>query len=286
MIEKAPDANSAWVSLIRSIVERGEECRPRGLRIKEILCNTTVVDMERPVVSVRARKMGYRFMAAEAWWILTGRNDVASIAPYSPHIASFSNDRYRFDGAYGPKIVDQLRYVVDSLVEDPDTRQAVISIWRPNPRPSRDIACTLTVQFLIRDGRLHCIDSMRSSDAYLGWVYDVFNFAMLSVYVLLMLRYRTGKAIKLGNLYLTAGSSHLYVDPKTDGNDHIPYSIKNVTDITTKYYAPDCAALDERQVPYTPLNVDEFDSPEHLIRVLSELKDNRSPHNFLAEFRK
>ena len=294
-----PDANSAWVDLIRGIVEHGEECRPRGLRIKEILCNTIVVDMARPVVSVRTRKIGYRFMAREAYCILTGKNDVPSIEKYSPHIASFSNDGYRFDGHYGPKVVDQLRYVVDSLVKDVDSRQSVLSIWRENPRDSFDIPCTLTVQFLIRDGRLHCIDSMRSSDAWLGVPYDVFNFSMLSAYVLLMLRAHDRKQgerggmqcealsnLQLGNLYLTAGSSHLYVDPKADGNDHIPYSIKNACEIVTRYYAPDYAALNERQVPYAPLNVDEFEYPGRLIEVLSEIADNRSPHNWMAEFRK
>ena len=67
---------------------------------------------------------------------------------------------------------------------------------------------------MIRNNRLHCFDTMRSSDIWLGWPYDVFNMSMISRYVLLYLKSIDEIAIdhdiELGNLYLTAGSLHLY----------------------------------------------------------------------------
>jgi thymidylate synthase len=276
-IQPAPSANLAWLQLLSDITETGLACAPRKLRILELLAHTTWVDMNRPIVTVPGRKLGYRFLAAEAWWILTGHNDVASIEPYSKHIAACSNDGVRFDGAYGPRIVDQLRYVIDTLEDDPDSRQAVLEIWRPNPRPSKDVPCTLTIQWMIRDGHLHCIDTMRSSDAWLGWPYDTFNFSMLSAYNLLELRERAMwfDNLRLGSLYLTAGSSHLYIDPKADGAEHIPYSLNDVQRVLTQTDASET---------YQPFILTEFKYPQQLIEHLEACKDKHGRMSWMREF--
>lgn len=215
-------ATSVWLGLLEVLMRSGQAASPRGMPVKELLAAQTGFSMRYPVVRVPGRKLGWRFLAAEAWWILTGRDDVASIAPYSKDIANFSDDGVKFFGAYGPKVVPQLDYVVSKLIEDPDSRQAVISIWREAPGPTKDVPCTLSLQFLTRDRKLHCVATMRSSDAWLGWVYDVFNFTMISAMVLLKLRSRVGvhpaddslasrfPSAGLGNLYMTMGSSHLY----------------------------------------------------------------------------
>jgi thymidylate synthase len=42
-------------------------------------------------------------------------------------------------------IKQQLDYVVEALVKDNDSRQAVLTIWRPSPAPSKDIPCTVSI---------------------------------------------------------------------------------------------------------------------------------------------
>jgi thymidylate synthase len=204
-------ANMTWLSLIRLIMREGIESAPRGQKIKELIGHQTVIDMRYPLITVEGRFLGQKFAAAEAAWILSGDNRVETIKPFSREIAKFSDDGKTFFGAYGPKIEAQLYYVVMKLVEDPDTRQAVLNIWRENPPVSKDIPCSLSVQFLVRNKKLHCIYTMRASDAWLGWVYDVFNFTMLSSLVLLDLRrYDQHADVELGMLHLNAGSQHLY----------------------------------------------------------------------------
>src|SRR5208282_5788505 len=100
-------ANEQWIELLNDIRRHGRPSKPRGLNILELVGHRTQVDMHHPIVSIAKRKLGYKFMCAEAHWVLSGKNDVASIAPYSKHISSFSNDGIRFDGAYGPRIIDQ-----------------------------------------------------------------------------------------------------------------------------------------------------------------------------------
>lgn len=210
----AIDADRAWIRDLEHVLKYGDKVSPRKMLVSEVVCLTSVVSMSNPIIFNSKRKLGYKFMAAEAAWILSGDDRVESIAPYSKDISKFSDDGVRFFGAYGPKIKDQVPFVVSTLHQDPDSRQAVINIWRESPPKSKDIPCTLSLQFLIRNHVLHCVASMRSSDLWLGHPYDIFNFSAISFLVMLHLnKIRVENAdlpLVLGNLHLTAGSKHLY----------------------------------------------------------------------------
>lgn len=210
-------ATATWRAALKQVREHGGLAVPesagaawRGRTTSELIGFQSVWPMASPVIVEPARKLGYRFMAAEAAWILSGDNRVETIKPFAKDIAQFSDDGQRFFGAYGPKFIDQLSYVVQTLFKDPASRQAVINIWREQPRESRDTPCTLSWQFLIRERTLHCVATMRSSDLWTGIPYDVVNFSTVAAVVALELRGRGALWTKLGNLYLTAGSQHLY----------------------------------------------------------------------------
>ena len=208
--------NWAWLHAVSNTLAWGQLVSPRGKATKETLHRTITVDMNRPVLTVEARKLSYRFMAAEAFWILTGDDRVESIAPYNKAIADFSDDGKTFFGAYGPKVVQQMPYVIRKLYEDPDTRQAGLTIWRESPPTTKDVPCTVAMFFNIRGGRLNASVFMRSSDVWLGVPYDVFNFSMIAHFICGSLN-QSGRLVGLGGgllepgtLYLTAISSHLY----------------------------------------------------------------------------
>jgi len=207
-------ATPAWCHLLKDTLDWGVLVSPRGKRTKELVHHTICVDMRQPVVMIPARKMNYRFMAAEAYWILSGDDRVDTIAPYNKHIAQFSDDGERFFGAYGPKVVGQLEYVVDKLHKDLSTRQAGLTIWRENPPPTKDYPCTIAMFFHQRGWALNCHVFMRSSDQWLGVPYDIFNFSCIAYMVCAMLNERRHSDIDIrpGQLFLTAASSHLYED--------------------------------------------------------------------------
>ena len=198
-------ADYVWHAAIDNILTGGKKIAPRDLCCTELMGHATCVDMRAPVVTSPLRKLGYRFMAAEARWILSGRSDLEDPV-IKKSLFPYSDDGRFMAGAYGPEVVAQIPYVVDALMIDRDSRQAVISIWRKNPRYSKDIPCTLSLQFLIRDGKLHVVASMRSSDLWLGWPYDVFTFTMIAWSIIL----QVDPALELGTLILTAGSMHIY----------------------------------------------------------------------------
>lgn len=225
--------NFFWAVLLRDLFEYGQGVSPRDQGTRELPQYTLAIDTKRPVLTIPERQLNYRFMAAEAWWILEGRDDVASISVYNSRIAQFSDDGERFFGAYGPEIARQLPYVVQKLMDDPNSRQAGLTIWRANPPATKDVPCTVSIFFQLRrppaggSPLLNAHVFMRSSDAWLGIPYDVFNFSMLTHYVAGFLNQRlaglapvkplaTGDAAQIyeavtpGRLFLTAASAHLY----------------------------------------------------------------------------
>ena len=206
-------ATEEWSMLLGWLMQHGINVNPRGMNTKEIINFTSSVDMRSPVVLMKDRKLSYNFMCAEAHMIITGSNKVEDIIKYAPSISKFSDSGVVFQGAYGPKVSEQMQYVVETLIDDPSSRQAIISIWREMPRKSKDIPCTLTMQFLLRRNKLDMVVNMRSSDAWLGWPYDVFTFSMIAWYVCLRICGAIGSGLTgttPGTLHLNAGSQHLY----------------------------------------------------------------------------
>ncbi len=200
-------ANEVYRCALDLLLKAGQESSPRGIStIERLMTPYEEIDMFRPVVTLPSRKLNYRFMCSEARWILLGQSDVETITRHCNAIAKFSDDGRHMRGAYGPPFISQLPYVVDALNSDPHTRQAVMTLWRQSPRPSRDIPCTISLQFLIRHGHINTLVNMRSSDAWLGIPYDIFTFTMMTMFVALHLRERP----QLGQLKVMAGSMHLY----------------------------------------------------------------------------
>lgn len=207
--------NTAWRGALFNVMQHGRRIAPRGFETRELLHQTVFVDMAYSVLTYPERKLSYQFMAAEAHWILTGDDRVETIAPFNPNISQFSDDGKTFFGAYGPRIQSQLAYVIETLLRDPETRQAGLTLWRPNPPQSKDIPCTIAIFASIRDRHVHLHVFMRSSDIWLGLPYDMFTFSMLGYYLCgelnaVQRHKKTATIYKPGSIFLTTVSQHLY----------------------------------------------------------------------------
>lgn len=197
--------HEAWLKRLDDCWSLGDRVQPRGQLTHELVGETlTVSDYRYNILHVPERHMNYRFAVAEWLWMAFGRSDVGTLARYCSKMTEYSDDGIFLAGAYGPMIRAQWPFIVKTLTDDPVSRQAVISIWKPCPQPSKDIPCTTTLQFLIRRGRLDVVATMRSSDAWLGIPYDVFSFTQLANSLAGQL------GVGRGCLKLHAGSAHLY----------------------------------------------------------------------------
>jgi thymidylate synthase len=160
----------------------------------------------------RSEDRGKPFSAlGELLWYLSGSDHLSFIEPYVP--------RYKCDavggvlpGAYGPRLfakggtIDQISNVTQLLRENSGSRRAVVQLFDADDIIVRkkEIPCTTTLQFHLRDGNLHMSATMRSNDAYFGVPHDVFCFTMLQE----MMARRLGA--NLGSYIHHVGSMHVY----------------------------------------------------------------------------
>jgi len=189
---------------------------PRGHRSKEVLAHSfRIANPLDRLIRISARRTNVVFNFAEFLWYVSGSREVDAIAYYAPRMRTYSPDgQYLYGTAYGPRLFgsssafpSQWERVLATLEDDPDTKRAILSIYESSetgaPR-SADVACTLALQFLIRDDSLHAITYMRANDAYIGVVSDVFSFTMIQE----MLARRLG--VGVGSYTHFAGSYHVY----------------------------------------------------------------------------
>lgn len=204
----------AYPEIIRDVLENGKQTAPRGMPIKEITgYSFRLESMDKSVPLQKARKVNYKFAVIEGLLNILGEYPKDIVLMFNKNLGSFINPTTdQWNGAYAPRIVDQLSVVIEALRKDPDTRQAILSIYKADdtirsvkPSPdSLDIPCTISLQFLIRDGKLNMITTMRSNDVLWGLTYDVNQFIMIAKAISCIL------GIPTGFYQHQAGSMHSY----------------------------------------------------------------------------
>ena len=174
-------ATEALPHLLNKLLTQGSVIPSRNGETRELTMQHITIDQTTdPYITTPGRNVSLPAQIAETMWILAGRSDVEWLSNYLPQAPKFSDDGKTWRGGYGPRLrkfagiddnVDQLKYIIDLLREDPDTRRAVFTIYDPvvDSRPGKDIPCNNWVHFLARDGKLHAHVAIRSNDAMWGW---------------------------------------------------------------------------------------------------------------------
>lgn len=181
-------ATEALPHLLNKLLTAGSVIPSRNGETRELTMQHITIDQTTdPYISTPGRNVSLPAQIAETMWILAGRSDVEWLSNYLPQAPKFSDDGKTWRGGYGPRLrgwsvdsfahgpgednVDQLKYIIDLLREDPDTRRAVFTIYDPatDSRPGKDIPCNNWVHFLARDGKLHAHVAIRSNDVMWGW---------------------------------------------------------------------------------------------------------------------
>ena len=164
--------------------------KPRGMQIKEISNAALVIDDPYfPLYENEKRSSQFKYIAGETIWYFTGRKDIDFISRYSKFWSQLDNGDGTVNSAYGNLIFNeplsdgrnQYQWALDSLIEDKDSRQAIIHFNKPSHqwKGNKDFVCTLNGVFQIRDNRLNFTVDMRSNDLILGTATDVAFFCLL-----------------------------------------------------------------------------------------------------------
>lgn len=204
----APNFREAYLSVVSDVLNYGRVAYVQGgAKTRELLGYKLVLhDPTRSLLTDMNRGLNLGIAAAEAAQLIGGVSDPALMVRISKNFARFL-DAGAFHGAYGPRLKTQLPALLDRLTKDSTSRQALLNIWRPQDDlfdGARDLPCTLTLQFLVREDKLHAIVNMRSNDVYWGLSYDAFQFTQLQITLANIL------GVGVGTYTHLAGSMHIY----------------------------------------------------------------------------
>ena len=205
---------SEYPQVLRRIFQYGERRSPRGLPTIDL--GFTSVVLLNPLGGMPlgiGRSLNPAIGAVEAIQLIAGISDPELVLRLAPQMerytdpAEYDRSERMFWGAYGERIKMQAHLATRRIELDPDTRQAVITLWDPwldNVDGKHDYPCTIALQFFVHDAALCMNTIMRSNDAWLGLPYDIFQFTQLQSSIANALHLESG-------VYRhTALSLHLY----------------------------------------------------------------------------
>ena len=203
------------IAILGYLLDNGEYTCPRGIPTREVRgVSFTLGDPRRRCILNPRRRWSLPLAIGELCWHLSGSRKAAVLAYYAPTWTGYADAQGEIRGScYGSKIFNSppsptvWELTRQLLTIDPATRRAVLYFNDATAHldPScPDAACATSLQFILRNGALDAILTMRSNDAILGLPYDIFLFTSLQELMAVDL------GVSLGAYHHFVGSLHLY----------------------------------------------------------------------------
>ena len=215
----AATADLVWQEAVTELLEHPDNDHDaRGGATHEILpCVLKIEDPRQRWILSRRPPYNPAFGLVEFIWIITGNNESRVLNYWNPDLPKYSGVGDFYHGAYGFRLrhefgLDQIKRVYQALSNAPETRQAILQIWKPDRdlpatdgRPvSTDIPCNVMSLLKLRDGYLHWSQIMRSNDIMRGLPYNLIQFTLLQEVMAGWL------GSKIGDYFHFSDSLHVY----------------------------------------------------------------------------
>jgi len=167
-------------------------------------------------------ELNHEYIQHELDWYLSRSLNVNDIPGKIPSIwksvatpAGFINSNYGYL-TLDSKNHNQYQNTLDGLILNPNSRRAIMIYTRPTMHDDwhkggmSDFICTNAVQYLIRDGKVHCVVQMRSNDVVFGYRNDYAWQKYILGCLVEDLVCHTGKKLIAGDITWQVGSLHVY----------------------------------------------------------------------------
>ena len=207
-----------YLDLLRHVLEHGTDKADRtGTGTRSVFGWQMRFDLREGFPLVTTKKLHLRSIVHELLWFLRGETNIAYLRE---HQVTIWDEWADADGELGPVYgkqwrswggpdgtIDQIRWVVDEIRRNPDSRRLIVSAWNVADLDRMALPpCHLLFQFYVAEGRLSCQMYQRSADVFLGVPFNVASYALLT----LMVAQITGLAA--GEFIHTFGDAHLYTN--------------------------------------------------------------------------
>ncbi|MEE4277148.1 MAG: thymidylate synthase [Halieaceae bacterium] len=218
--------------LLRDILENGVRKEDRtGTGTLSVFGRQFRHDLAHGFPLLTTKKIHLKSVINELIWFLSGDTNIAWL---QEHGVSIWNEWATESGDLGPVYgkqwrawptadggeINQIDYVLDCLVNRPDSRRILFHAWNVEYLPDESVSpqdnaragrmalppCHLLYQFYVARGRLSAQLYIRSSDTFLGLP---FNMASLATLVLMLAQQAD---LEPGEIVITTGDSHIYLN--------------------------------------------------------------------------
>ncbi len=207
----------AYLDLMQHVLDNGTDRGDRtGTGTRSVFGHQMRFDLSKGFPVVTTKKLHLRSIIVELLWFLRGETNIKWLKDNGVSIwDEWADEKGDLGPVYGyqwrswpspnGESVDQIKGLVKSLKENPNSRRHIVSAW--NPSFVDDMAlppCHCLFQFYVADGKLSCQLYQRSADIFLGVPFNIASYALLTMMLAQVCD------LELGDFVHTFGDAHLY----------------------------------------------------------------------------
>ena len=213
--------------LVKHVLENGNEKSDRtGTGTKSVFGHQMRFDLSEGFQMVTTKKLHLKSIVYELLWFIKGDTNIQYLQENGVRIWNeWADDNGDLGPVYGHQWrnwnsddIDQLKEVIKTLKNNPDSRRMLISAWNPSVLPdnsasfSENVAngkaalppCHAFFQFYVSEGKLSCQLYQRSADIFLGVPFNIASYALFTMMMAQVCGYEVGEFIH------TFGDAHIY----------------------------------------------------------------------------
>lgn len=205
--------DAIYQEVLREIHDYGNELITRNARVRSAIHLNPLIFTKTPLITLR--KTAWKMALREMEWFMSGDPHCPSeLLPWwkgqldseDDYVAGYSD---QFHGEF-----DQVKYVLDGLRNNPNSRRLVMTSWNPydmahitllNGNENTPTTCHSSfVQFFVRAGQLHVSSLQRSADMLLGFPHNIIQTWALLLY------FAHHASLEVGSLRWILNDAHIY----------------------------------------------------------------------------
>jgi thymidylate synthase len=163
-----------------------------GVGCKSIFNASLKIDVSKYFPIITGRKMFQKTFDTEFEWFMNGETNIQRFRDAGVKIwDAWADENGDLGPVYGHQMrnfnnqnIDQMQMLIKNLIEDPDSRRHIISLWNPAQLDEMRLPpCYLYFQFFVEGDKLNMFVVQRSGDLFLGIPYDIALFTKILLYV-------------------------------------------------------------------------------------------------------
>jgi thymidylate synthase len=207
----------AYLDLLQHVLDHGTEKADRtGTGTRSVFGWQMRFDLAQGFPLVTTKKLHLKSIVHELIWFLRGDTNIAYLKEHGVRIwDEWADANGDLGPVYGKQwrawptsdggAVDQIRWLVEEIKRNPDSRRLIVSAWNVGELPKMALLpCHTMFQFYVADGKLSCQLYQRSGDIFLGVPFNIASYALLTHMVAQVCD------LALGDFVHTLGDAHLY----------------------------------------------------------------------------